>query len=318
MNDKTAIPPLHTVCVGRYLVDLPDELQLRGDLELYYGLDKEFKTMKVEVLRAKGSVPSFKTIVAERAAALAKEANDDVPSKNMLNSQRAVDEDTVLIRANTEVSDQGYFKALVIFQKGDAIGLVTADILKGDTPEVVEAKALAIAQRIGFVADPLGEAGKGTCIGPLRVDAQQDGEVLILGTRGTSHQDMSMRLTINSMIAKSDGGLLKRVAEKAGMLEKLGVLTTTLRRGKVVIAGRPGEELLDAGAERGKAVRVFAAETVLNKPSTFAEPLLHLSLNTGGQLPVSAEYVDASLSEKENLALWDAIIKSIRLRPGAV
>jgi hypothetical protein len=82
------------------------------------------------------------------------------------------------------------------------------------------------------------------------------------------------------------------------------------------LAGRPAEELVDAGQERGKTVRVFDAETLLTKPSSFAEPQIHVDMRMGGQIP-GGEYIDPSFSEAEGLKIWDTVISSIRRRPGA-
>ena len=256
VTDPVGMPALHTVCLGRHLVDLPEELGLRGDVDLYYGLGKDFKTVKVRVLQV----------------------------------------------------------------KGEATGLSSASVFKKDKPEDIEAKMLAVAQSTSYATDPL-QKSKGTCIGPLVIDAGQDGERFSLGTRGTKHTDLTLEITINSMLAETDGGLLKRVDSKAGVLAKLGGMASTLRRGKVSIAGRPAEELIDEIKEEDKTVRLFVAETLLTKPSTFAEPRIHIEMSQGGQIqtgPNESAYIDPSISKKDSLAMWDAIIKSIRLRPGSV
>jgi len=79
----------------------------------------------------------------------------------------------------------------------------------------------------------------------------------------------------------------------------------------------PGEQLLSKGKDRGYVVRGFAAETLLLKPATFLAPSLAISMNMGGQVS-SSEYRDASWSDDEAVAIWDAIVKSIRLRPSAL
>ena len=70
------------------------------------------------------------------------------------------------------------------------------------------------------------------------------------------------------------------------------------------------------GKDHDRIVRGFNAETLLAKPATFSTPSLAIEMRMGGQ--VGYEYRDASLSQEAALALWDAIVKSIRLRPGAV
>lgn len=318
MNEKVTLPPMKTICVGRHLMALPSDLSLRGDVDLVYGLDKNFKTVKVEVLRESGMTPTFDALVNKKVAELTAQSNEDVPSKNMLAGWRKIDEDTVLIRANTEISERGFFTALVVVQRGAAVGLVTADIFDHDKPEDIEAKALAVAKSISFVSDPE-KAGKGTCLGPLLINANQDGEWISVSGRSASHPDVNVDIHVNSLVAESDGGLLKRVEEKSGPMAKMGMLFKPIRKGNVVIAGRPGEEFLESDKdEQGKVFRLYNAETLITKPSTFSEPSFTFHLNMGGQLPNSDQYVDASFDEAQSLALWDSIIKSIRLRPGSI
>jgi len=177
---------------------------------------------------------------------------------------------------------------------------------------------LAVAKNISFVSDPE-KAGKGTCLGPLLIDANQDGEWISVSGRSASHPDVDVDIHVNSLVAESDGGLLKRVEEKSGPMAKMGMLFKPIRKGNVVIAGRPGEEFLESDKdEQGKIFRLYNAETLITKPSTFLEPSFTFHLNMGGQLPDSDQYVDASFDEAQSLALWDYIIKSIRLRPGSI
>jgi hypothetical protein len=118
---------------------------------------------------------------------------------------------------------------------------------------------------------------------------------------------------MTSLPEKGDGGLLKRVDSKADLLQKMGISGTTLRRGNRQIAGRPGEELLDAGEQADKVQRYFAAETLVTEPSSLTRPIIAIHMSMGGQNK-NGEYVDPSLSEQEALAWWDAVVGSIRPR----
>ena len=321
VTEPFAMPPMPTICVGRHLIDLPVELQLRGDVDLYYGLGNDFKRVKVQVLRAAVEPGALEVLAAAQIAELVRRYDSDTPSKNYLSEQRRIDETTVLIRAHAEPTMMGYYKAIVVARVGEAIGMFSANVYKNDKPEDIEAKVLAVVQKTSYMADPT-EQKKGTCIGPLVIDAGQDGERFDFGTRGTKHIDLSFELSINSLLAETDGGLLARVDSKANILKKLGSNPTVLRRGKVTIAGRPGEEL--SNEEKGpeeKIRRRFAAETLLTKASTFAEPRIAVGMFMGGQIDTGkneSPYVDPSINKKDSLALWDSIIKSIRPRAGAI
>jgi hypothetical protein len=317
LEKTAALPKMRTHCVGRYLIDLPDEFEqmLSSDVDLIYGLDKDFREVNVKVLRTSGSPPSFDRIVSKRAMELAANARTDTPSKTRLALQRRINETVSLIRAHD--SDlPNYFKAEVFAERGVAVGIFAADIFKGDVPEAIESTVLSIAEKARFLP-AVEQSGRGTCLGPLLIDAGQDGERFSIAFRAASRPDAVIKIDMNSLLAKSDGGLLKRWESKAVMLKKAGFESRTIRRGSVTVGGRPGEELLLQGKEYDHLVLGFTAEPLQTKPATFALPSMAVHMNLGGQIP-SAEYVDASWSESEALAIWDAIVKSVRLRPGAI
>ncbi len=147
------------------------------------------------------------------------------------------------------------------------------------------------------------------------IDGGQDGEVFTVSMCSSRHPDVRLNIMVNSTIVEDDGGLLKRVDGKASLLASLGVTSHTLRRGKVSLSQRPAEKLIDSAKDNGKAIRQFDIETTLATPSSIAAPQIHVNMAMGGQVP-DGEYVDASLPEGDRLALWDAIVKSVRVRPG--
>lgn len=322
-RDVNASPgslPLQTVCLGRYFVDIPAEIRLRGDVELYFGLDKSFRTVKAEVLRTDGGIAAFDAAVATQLAKLTSSFDADTPSKNMLANQQSLDKDTVLLLEHLEPTMSGYYRVLVISRIGNAVALFESDVFKQDKPEEIESRVLAVARQTRYAAD-LQHEGKGTCIGPLIIDAGQDGERFSIGARGTTHVDLSLSFSINSLLTETDGGLLKRIDDKAGALAKLGGAISRLRRGNVDIARRRAEELVEEDQEEGKTVRLFVAETVLTHPSTLSEPRLRIEMSLGGQISAhenKSVHVGPSLEKEDSLALWDSLIKSFRIRPGSV
>ena len=309
---------MRTHCVGRYLIDLPADFEqmLASDVELTYGLDKNFRTVNVKVLRAAGPQPSFDSIVTKRASQLAAEYHFEAPSKSMLAFQQRLSDHIALVRSYESPRMLDSYRSEYFVQHGAAVAVFTDRVFTDEPTEPIEAKILKVVERTSFVPSP-DKVGRGACLGPLLIDAGQDGERFMLAFRSKSVPDVLIEVDMNSMLAKSDGGLLKRWDSKAGMLNKLDFHSTTLRRGKVAVGGMPGEELLNKGKEQGHVVRSFTAEALQTKPATFATPSLAISMNMGGQLE-SSDYVDASWSDDGAMAIWDAIIKSIRLRPGAV
>lgn len=313
------LPPMRTHCVGRFLIDLPDHFDLTpgSDAELIYGLDKNWRRVNVTVPRSNDAQPDLSALVANRVAELTERYDGETPSKNMLDSQKWVDPDTALIRAHEEPTMQGYYRSNVFAKKQHVVGSLQADTFEDDKPEDIEAKVLAVAQRTRFIADPT-QAGKGTCLGPLLIDAGQDGERFMLTFRSAEFPVVIVTLNMDSLRAKAeDGGLLARVDSKASDLALLGGKIDPIRRGKLLLAGRSGEELLHKHKGNSIEYRFFRAEATQIRPATFDEPVFAIEMTMGGQIS-GGEYITAPMTEKDAVALWDAIVKSIRLRPGAV
>lgn len=92
----------------------------------------------------------------------------------------------------------------------------------------------------------------------------------------------------------------------------------TLRKAKRNVGPIQAEEYAVAGSGQGQRVYSFAWESQ-GKDDTLAEPNLGVKLDVLGQSVVTEKepYKPAFQSDEEALELWDAIIESIRLRPGA-
>ena len=316
VTDTPSIPAMRTHCLARFLIDLPEDFEPMGDVELIYGLNKDYRKVKVETLLDLGSTALFERTTAARAAELASQYHSKAPSKSMLVFSRRVQERTVLIRSYDAPNMLKYFVSELYAVKGTAVVKVTSQTYAQDDPEAIESAAQSVVDKISFMLDPM-KAGRGACLGPLLIDAGQDGEWFTVSFKSKRMPDVLIEFNSNSLLAESDGGLLARTSREKGRLEKAGFRSDTIRRGKIAIANRPGEELLIKGLDHGKVVRLFVSEPLLPKPATFAEPSFAINMKMGGQRG-SPEYVDASMSEPDAVAMWDAIVKSIRLRPGAI
>ncbi|UCV02622.1 T6SS immunity protein Tli4 family protein [Dechloromonas denitrificans] len=316
VSDPATLPPMRTHCVGRYLIDLPEDfaLTIGSELQLYYGLGKDFERVQIELSRLNGEKPTFQQLVRQRVGELQAMPNAKSQSRNMLAELKAIDETMTLVSAYKSPSLLESFRLHLFAQRGEAV--VRYENFKyhvSEKPiEYFERQLLKVAQETTYTPASTGAQG-GTCMGTTTINAGQNGEVFTLAFRSKAHSDVLITIDMNSLPEKGDGGLLKRVDGKADMLTKLGVSSTTLRRGKTTISGRPAEELLDQGKDNDKIVRLFSAETLITEPSTLVKPVLAVSMSMGGQID-GGPYVDASLSRDEALAWWDAIISSIRMR----
>lgn len=317
MNDTVELPKMRTHCIGRYQIDLPEEFVMtKGSyLTLYYGLDKNFQKVEIQNHRQQGNSPSFSRSVEAEKSALATRWHKESPSGNHLAAVKEMDRDTVLIVAYTGTDAMG----LRLFaQRGEAIArLQNKKYSDSDDPNPLsyyESQLTRIANNTRYIASPE-QAGRSACLGTLAIDDKQDGEVYSMYFISEKHSDVSIHIDMNSLTEKGDGGLLARVSGKAGLLRALDFSSTTLRKGKRQMAGRPGDELLESGKQDGKVQRNFVAETLITEPSNMSRPVIAINMSVGGRQDKRTNaYLDPSLTEKESLAWWDAIVDSLRAR----
>ncbi len=116
----------------------------------------------------------------------------------------------------------------------------------------------------------------------------------------------------------SDDKLLDRVPKLMQMMGNLASNTRTLRRGDRPLAGLDGQEMLTKISADGVTAYYFIWEAK-GEPKSVTHPNTHIELRLGGELNTKTEQRDSStLSEEEALGLWDEILNSFHLRPGAV
>jgi hypothetical protein len=121
----------------------------------------------------------------------------------------------------------------------------------------------------------------------------------------------------------SDDKLLDRMS---GLKQALGNLishTSTIRRGDRRAAGMDGQELLLKVKANGITVYDFIWEykgdlAPSGQPMHVTKPNSRVELRIGDQKDANAEYVGSTLGEEEVTELWDAILNSFRLIPGAI
>lgn len=320
MRETIQLPAMRTHCIGRYLIDLPEEYAMTSgsELELYYGLGKDFKRIKVQVPSQWSDQPALTKTIRKATIDLETDQHFKSLSKSMLAEFKEIDKQMALIRAYSSPHTLTSFELSLFAQRGNAVIQYINKKYSSSEESIdyFESQLIKAAQSTTYASTPE-SASRGTCLGSAVIDAKQDGEVFRISFLSKQHPDVKIAIDMNSLPEKGDGGLLQRVDSKAGTLRLLDFSSSTLRRGKRPIAGRPGEELLDTGKDKGKVVRYFVAETLVTEPSSPVRPVIAISMNMGGQ-DKDGEYIDPSLSEREALAWWDAIVGSIRLRPGAL
>ncbi len=115
-----------------------------------------------------------------------------------------------------------------------------------------------------------------------------------------------------------DKPLLRRNSRIPPGYEGTAAGMKTLRRGDRNIGPIKGQELLVRGDAGGKRSYEFLWESQGEKAS-IEHPFLSLRMSTTDETDENGEIMDAPFNDDaEALALWDSILGTLRLRPGAI
>jgi Tle cognate immunity protein 4 C-terminal domain len=161
----------------------------------------------------------------------------------------------------------------------------------------------------------------GYCVGPLVISGKYEREVVDFAFRSKQYPDMSIKLDMDTYGNPGPSTLLQRASDPKSLLKQLDVSYSTLRKGELKVGSMKAQEMLVSFKDKDedgkpKLEHKLILETVRDKGFS-TEPRMTIRLVTGQQDHEGIHHT-SSLSDAEVVAVWDAIIKSIRLRPGAV
>lgn len=294
-----------THAIGRHLVDVPRDAKL---IERWKFNDDPLEPLPIK------SDAHFKQIVAQREAelrmaqhktkgAMLIERVDHAQGGVTLISWRRP---TGVILYHFDAYFRGGSKAIKYYgELGPDRKQPVLENFEKLSSEWRELKPGEIPEGIGYVAGEM-----------ILADKRLNKESWTLSIELVGKPDVSIELSSfvvgkvdpEQTLRKRAGGIV------AGMLG-LGLGLSRLRNRERLVGPIWAEEILVAGTQDGKRGYGFKWEAP-GKPNSLAEPQLNLELEVGE----SAYTTNAQsfTSDEEALAIWDAIVDSIRLRPGAV
>ena len=308
---------MKTVCVGRYLVDVPEQADISLSGEMIAG----FKINTVEETE-----PDFYARLEAREAEIkARAANGDSAGEGGLVEARNLQSPGFVGRSLIYGRSRGYLMAgdkriemesVSVEVHAHMSGLSFSLSAKG-TEEASAKEAEALLARLRPRAEDEIPDVPGFCIWrgvfvePLP-EHKNEHVVFHLGLPG--HSDMGLAL---SSIAggDSDDGLLARFAvidAEASPDEILRV--TKLRSSKRNINGIDGEEVIERVRELNFTTGYNFMWEAPGIRGDNLQPFLSLNMETGTNPRPGGKPVDSSLHEDAVLALWESISSSIRLR----
>uniref|UniRef100_UPI00037CC5D1 T6SS immunity protein Tli4 family protein n=1 Tax=Pseudomonas tolaasii TaxID=29442 RepID=UPI00037CC5D1 len=227
---------------------------------------------------------------------------------------------------------------------GDAYVMLRAESYDGETAPV-EARLLNLSKEIFKVTAPQ-NAGAGFALGPIVIRSHHDQEIASFYFRPPA-SDVALEVYVNALSPSQTESIKTRAEEGARVF--LAGDYENLRARKITLAGMSAEESLIGFSDDTHRQILFGSENYREDPS-LSRPSMNFRMSAGGmkrapvdpdkpkdlvrwtlpsfankgyelplwQQPATPEPVNPSLTDYEAMAVWDAILKSVRIRYGAV
>ncbi|WP_231989061.1 T6SS immunity protein Tli4 family protein [Pseudomonas synxantha] len=337
------ITHMRTWALGRGLIDLPANWSGGGDVKLYYGLGADHSSVEVRVLGEGVTQQRFDAALNERAHRIAAVKNDEQQNASMLVSASRETPQKIWLQyfESTEVPDTFVHEFHLLV--GDAYVMLRAESYDGDTAPV-EARLLKLSKEIFKVAPE--NAGAGFALGPIVIRSHHDQEIASFDFSPPA-SDVSLNIYINALSPDDEERLHVRTQKDTKIF--LAGDYENLRAGKITLADMQAEESLIGFSDDTHRQILFVSENYRDNPS-LSRPAMSIRLSAGGmsagpidpdepedlvrwtlpqfankgydlplwQQPASPDPVNPSLTDYEAMAVWDAILKSVRIRYGSV
>jgi hypothetical protein len=328
-------------CVGRYLVDVPEDMVLNSEG------GQQIEEARIDIKPM--SEPEFELILARRKNELENTVIRGKEKYPLLKKTLSLPNKVLgLLFDHAENPDTGgrLSRMLELFAWKSGYHILATikatdtgfpedandpllQTLTTTTPKQL-AILLSILERTSGRADSEIPTGQGVCTlnGFIRGPASDEESVTVFYHLKTA-RDVFFRINTASSYSR-----METLVERGKKVEPIIAQGegTTLRRAKRAVAGASdGEEflykMLDDPNSEGHQVMahkfVFEANSKIGSAKT---PLISIEFDNGTMKPMPEQdpemdapppITKATLSEAEALALWDAVIPTIRPRPGA-
>lgn len=334
---------MRTWALGRGLIDLPANWTGGGDVKLYYGLGADHSSVEVRVLGEGVTHERFVAALRERISRISAVKNTEMNDIPMLVSAREQTLQSAILQYYMRKTQRQTFVHELHLLVDDVYVMLRADSFKGKTGPV-EDRLLKLSKEI-FKVSPE-NAGAGFALGPVVIRSHHDQEIATFRFRPPA-SDISLNVYINALSPDDEERLHIRTPKDAQIF--LAGDYENLRAGKITLAGMQAEESLIGFSDDTHRQILFVSENYRGKPS-LSRPAMSVRLSAGGkkrtaidpdkpkdlvrwtlpefarkgydlplwQRPARKEPVNPSLTDFEAMAVWDAILKSVRMRHNSV
>ena len=306
MNELTA--KMKPLCIGRYLLDVP------ALAEVALG-NASSDANNIERIPAYVSDSAYAHFLEQREKEL-RSAKHDTEGSLLKSITKSADGRQTVFVSRPEADDRRTYLVESFVNGREAAWHVSHET--GDKYlERVTRQIAEIAENLSYRKITIVPTTPGACLAdglldraPLEVEEYHGGARV---------EALSWSLSVTSETSgprdnKMFPDLFHRV-DRANELIGAGSGIKVLRRAKVQTDGRIGQEYVDLYPEDG--AMVFSARLELYGDAAPRQPTIKLLMEAGWPIKKDPRDLRQFMNQEEALAVWDAIVKSIRPRPGA-
>lgn len=306
---------MRTVCVGRFLIDVPADGEISYRPAFVSGWDISTDSDETDgafAARLKQKEAELRAAKNEKGQISLETTTNIVTSEGSgklfvygrewlyhLENGKRVDSEVVGLRAYVRTNNVSFNFSGKIFKDKDApelAQLATQARSRGENE---------IPPEPGFCFE------RGLLIEPLTA---QQGEGVVMFVTLKNHPDVSIALSSFAGAAESEPLLERDEKSKETFSPEDRARFKRLRVGTRIVNGTVGQELIEKVAEHnGTTGHSFMWESLRSDKTSVFTPSLVFELSTGhGQ---NGEPVSSTLPDAAAIALWDRMLASLRLRP---
>lgn len=334
---------MHTVCIGRYLIDVPKTMKQSNKAIPYFnqflpaGMDFQEAPRMMLAFDAsqKQSLEQFQRdmrTMADTKRVLTTLGPGDAgsPEYDKIEFSERLTDSAFLFRAINADRSPASSREDVNFELRfwlDGLAVTASAIAYTPAEQVMTAEHLKKFVQSIKLFDPKKPDQPGFCAGPLLIQGRYSEEEYSDFFQSEERPDLMLTIELITYGSGRGSSLLERANSPKNLLNVFNIGYRTLRKDKLQIAGMPGQELgvRFSGADHDGNKRIqhkFMLEVDPPSAPNAQQSQIDLTLSTGRQTskendPTSGQELSSSLSDDEVVGLWDAIVKSIRPRPGA-
>ncbi len=298
---------MQTVCFGRYLANIP----IGADFSIGGAYSE---SVKFELTPSYADEQAYRDHLKEHEQRL--RTSKHVTEGTLLRSTAlSSDGKQVIFMSRTDMRDRR--TTLVesfVMRPPYRLSYVAAD---EDVREITD-EISKLTQRLAS-RDATPSRPSGACIADGLLDFTPTYNESFFASAGMDSPAWIINFSTNTDGPTDPGkDLHSRVDQAIEMIGPEGAKIRKLRRGFVTVDGRKGREYLGIyPADRNGPTESFDAKLEVEGSGKAQQPNIKLHMETVWPRKRDPSDPTKYLSQDDALALWDAVVKSVRLRPGA-